>query len=244
MHTPPYAAVSLVITSCGRLDLLEKTVHSFLENNSYRIAKAILIEDSGDSSVYDQARERFGSIFDEIICNDPKLGQIASIDMAYACAETLYMFDCEYDWIFFRKGFIEESLAVLLEDERIVTVWLRELWDTNKHRVGRDILYTKKGVMFRTLASGNGGDWHGFTFNPGLRRLADYEKLKSFTDVGHEYEINVRYWELGFYAAILEQGATEHIGWKRSERKKEIGSHSKRRTWLQKRLGLNRGKRA
>lgn len=232
--------VSLVITSCGRLDLLERTLNSFREHNSYPIARTILIDDSGDAAIYERLHNEFGACFDEILCNDPKLGQIASIDRAYARVDTPYIFHCEDDWLFYRKGFIEESMSVLAEDERIVTVWLRELWDADKHRIGRDIRHTVDGIMFRELAADNGSDWHGFTLNPGLRRLADYEQVKPFTAVGHEYEINIRYWELGFYAAILEQGATEHIGWKRSERKKEIGSQGRRRTWLQKRLGLNK----
>ncbi|GAB3680692.1 glycosyltransferase family A protein [Salinisphaera aquimarina] len=234
--------VSLVITSCGRLDLLERTLRSFNAHNSYPIAQTILIDDSGDKDVYRRIAEEFGDAFDEILYNEPKLGQIASIDRAYSHVRSPYIFHCEDDWLFFRKGFIEESLSVLDEDERIVTVWLRELWDANKHRIGRDIRRTDDGVMYRELATDNGTDWHGFTLNPGLRRRADYERIKPFTDVGHEYEINIRYWELGFHAAILEQGATEHIGFTRSERKKEIGSQGPRRTWLQKRLGLNKSR--
>ena len=38
--------VSLVITSCGRFDLLKKTLDSFFEKNTYPIKKIIIIEDS------------------------------------------------------------------------------------------------------------------------------------------------------------------------------------------------------
>ena len=39
--------LSIVITSCGRPDLLEKTIDSFLLHNTYPIKKWIITEDSG-----------------------------------------------------------------------------------------------------------------------------------------------------------------------------------------------------
>ncbi|MES1926322.1 glycosyl transferase [Salinisphaera sp. T31B1] len=220
--------VSLVVTSCGRLDLLEQTMRSFLAFNRYPIRKAILVEDSADADTYARVRVDFADMFDEVLCNDPKKGQIASIDHAYAHVDTPYIFHCEDDWLFLRGGFIEESLSVLERDPSLITVWLRELWDTNKHRIERDIHYTPKGVMYRNVAVEDELDWHGFTFNPGLRRLSDYQRIQPFTAVGHEYEINKRYWELGYHAAILERGAVEHLGHRRSERKKELGQDRRR----------------
>jgi hypothetical protein len=38
--------VTLVITSCNRIDLLKKTIASFERFNTYPIKKAIIIEDS------------------------------------------------------------------------------------------------------------------------------------------------------------------------------------------------------
>ena len=38
--------VSLVITSCGRFDLLKRTLDSFFEKNTYPIKKIIITEDS------------------------------------------------------------------------------------------------------------------------------------------------------------------------------------------------------
>ena len=37
--------VTVVITSCGRLDLLDKTLSSFMEFNTYPIEKFIIIDD-------------------------------------------------------------------------------------------------------------------------------------------------------------------------------------------------------
>jgi len=38
--------VSLVITSCGRFDLLERTLDSFFKYNTYPIKEVIITEDS------------------------------------------------------------------------------------------------------------------------------------------------------------------------------------------------------
>ncbi|MBK6807259.1 MAG: hypothetical protein IPG84_21505 [Betaproteobacteria bacterium] len=49
----------------------------------------------------------------ELIVNDPPVGQMTSIDRAYALVDTPYVFHCEDDWRFFRSGFVEESRVVL-----------------------------------------------------------------------------------------------------------------------------------
>ena len=42
-----YKEVSVVVTSCNRPDLLEKTLDSFNDFNTYPIKKFIVIDDSG-----------------------------------------------------------------------------------------------------------------------------------------------------------------------------------------------------
>ena len=105
-------AYSVVITSCGRFDLLRATIASLLPHLEVRPAKIIIVEDSCDTAVAD-AVQGFDGEF-EILVNPVKLGQIASIDRAYDLIETPYIFHCEDDWEFFRSGFITES-AVLLQ---------------------------------------------------------------------------------------------------------------------------------
>jgi uncharacterized protein YecA (UPF0149 family) len=71
--------------------------------------------------------------------------------------------------------------------------------------------------------------WHGFSFNPGLRRLSDYRKLGSYSGqkltitnvvpltaaaaMPYEVETNLFYYRLGYHAVILDQtGYVRHIG--------------------------------
>lgn len=234
-------SVSLVVTSCGRVDLLQRTIESFRRHNTFPISQSILIEDSCDESVYDRISSAFDGIFDTIILNESKLGQIKSIDAAYRQVESPYIFHCEDDWLFFRPGFIEDSFSVLETDTPTLMVWLRDQTEFAAERIGSDKLYTKQGVAYRDIVAEANPNWHGFTFNPGLRRYADYVRIRPFDHVGEEYEINKRYHELGYRAAILENPAVEHIGQLRSIRRQAMEAElPKPRTWLQKRLGLNK----
>lgn len=203
--------ITLVLTSCGRQELLSRTIHSFNHYNTYPIAKFILIEDSANQRMADFVSATFGKQF-EIIINPKNIGLIKSIDKAYAKVETPYIFHCEDDWVFFRDGFIQESLSILESDPHIFQVWLRHHWDCSSHPIEQNILQTKNGVQYRRLKQNYNNDWHGFSFNPGLRRLSDYKKIGRYTEIGHELEINHRFKQLGFYSVILEESAVVHIG--------------------------------
>ena len=49
--------VSLVITSCGRFDLLERTLDSFFEYNTYPIKKVIITEDSTEGKKLEKKKQ-------------------------------------------------------------------------------------------------------------------------------------------------------------------------------------------
>ena len=56
--------------------------------------------------------------------NKTKKGQIQSIVEAYKLIKTPYIFHCEDDWVYTRKGFIKDSLKILDYDSKIIQVWL------------------------------------------------------------------------------------------------------------------------
>lgn len=204
--------ISFVITSCGRIDLLKRTIESFLQYNTYPIKEFIIIDDSLDTETHEFINKTYGATF-KIILNKEKLGHIKSVDKLYSLIKTPYIFHCEDDWIFFRNGFIEDSLEVLKKDNKIICVWLRDLWDTNNHPVSRNILSTNNGVLYRKMSRNFG--CFGFSFNPGLRRLKDYNVIAPFYKIGHEVDIGLKYQTMNYWGVILEQSAVEHIGWDR-----------------------------
>ena len=222
--------ITAVITSCGRLDLLKKTIHSFNRYNTFHISHMIVIDDSGDKlehwkmQVY-LDRIDFSNIYKvKFIANEENIGQVRSIDKAYSEVTTPYIFHCEEDWEFYKHGFLEKSLEVLKADEKIITVWLRELTDTNTHPYDPTV-YTANQVQYHLLSLNFQNIWHGFTWNPGLRRKSDYDLIKPFIQYGEgqeaaiaECHVGQEYKNLGFRGAILTEGAVRHAGGKESTR--------------------------
>ena len=206
--------VTVVITSCDRFPLLAATLSSFDTYNSYPINKIIIIEDSGNHELYKYIPKHWAEHC-QIIINEQKLGQIKSIDLAYSYVETEYIFHCEDDWVFYRDGFIEDSLKILKQDSSILQVWLRSFEnDVSQyypfHSLG--IQRNIDGIEYHDLESSH-DVWKGFSFNPGLRRLKDYLKIAPFVSIGHEAEIAIKYHSLNYYSVILKNNAVSHIGW-------------------------------
>lgn len=211
--------VTLVLTSCGRFNLLKKTLDSLKKNNTYPIHKIIITEDSGNKEVFSYIPEEWADHC-EIIINNPKLGQMKSIDLAYSKVTTDFIFHCEDDWLFYRAGFIEDSMSILNSDPNILQVWLRDYQtDIKKHYPFHSLGIEEKvdNIPYFKLKS-NHAIWTGFSLNPGLRRLADYYKVAPFDNSVssniREGEIATLYNKLNMYAVILKDSAIKHIGWK------------------------------
>lgn len=201
--------VTVVLTSCGRFDLLEQTVDSFFRHNTYPLYEFILIEDSGKELPYFLRNYNIN-----VIKNKENLGQVRSIDLAYSKVMSEYIFHCEDDWFFYRDGFIEESIKILDFDKKIINVWIRDKSDTNGHP------YQNAG-FFYIMSNNYKNKWHGFTWNPGLRRLSDYKLIGKYSDHTNfnrhypflsEIKIGKIYNGLGYYAAMTKNGYVKHIG--------------------------------
>ena len=67
-----YDEITLCISSCGRLHLLEQTLESISQFNTYPIVKSIIIDDSGKEQNWDPIVELLDEISDshEIIINE------------------------------------------------------------------------------------------------------------------------------------------------------------------------------
>jgi GT2 family glycosyltransferase len=225
--------ITFVLTSCNRPDLLEITLTSFFRYNDYPLKRYIVIDDGGKPGCNDFLKEKFPNV--EFIYNETNTGQIKSIDKAYGLVDTPWIFHCEEDWQFYRGGFISESLNILKENPKVITVWLRAHNDTNNYPFSEKLNKAGQNTFFRIFRhdflteNGDLYKWHGFTFNPGLRRRSDwsrygvYDKLK-ITIEGSEIKneeagLSLFYALQGYVAVILsndETGYVRHTGWDRS----------------------------
>lgn len=205
--------VTFVLTSCKRFDLLEQTIRSFLKYNTYPIEEYIFIEDSPEIEKLTLVLNKFPEIKFKALFNNPQLGQLRSIDRAYSHVKTEFIFHCEDDWLFYKSGFIEKSFSVLLENKKLINVWLREQNDTNNHPLELDVHETTDGVPYKYLTTNFQGGFHGFTFNPGLRRIKDYELIKPYANWPDEIDLSNEYYhKYQFRGAILTDGYVKHLG--------------------------------
>ncbi len=207
--------VTFVLTSCGRFDLLERTLSSFFEYNDAPIARYLIVEDSADETIHKVIAKFPYNI--ELIINRPKLGQLASIDLAYSTVVTPYIFHCEDDWEFTRSGFIQESMCLLEAFEDVIMVALRSPEDAPPEALEQPV-ENCHGISFRRMSSASHPEWFGMSFNPGLRRLKDYRRVGSYVAIGEEKNLSVHYKSLGYRMVMLEDGGVFHLGNNRTVR--------------------------
>lgn len=170
--------VTVCITSYNRFDALSKTIDSFLEFNSYPIEEIIVIEDSTNIKMKEKVLKKYGNVIN-FIFNEKNIGQVKSIDKIYSLVKTPYIFHIEDDYIFYKSQFIEHSLVILENCLNIHQVWIRGHMlkpDQQPYFLESEIKQVED-VRFKMVKSPNLGDWTGFSFNAGLRRLSDYKNM-------------------------------------------------------------------
>jgi hypothetical protein len=217
MSTEPVSrpTVTAVVTSCRRFDLLERTLRSFLEHNDYPLDELIVIEDSDDRGVY-AMEPLLQGVRHRIILNGANIGQIASIDNAYAEVRADYIFHMEDDWLFTEEGFIAGAVEILQNEPRAVMATVRD--DADMPRYVRSLRTRQAATARYKLAFPELHFlWHTFTFNPGLRRTKDYRALPGgYAAIGDEMALSRHYKALNRDMAWMIGGGARHIGDARS----------------------------
>jgi len=203
--------VTVILTSCGRFDLLRITLESFFKHNTYDVKEFIIYEDSAMQVPVEFAKD---FPFIKWLCPVESHGQIEALDTLWSLVKTTYAFHMEDDWLFTRPGFIEDSMAVMETNPKILMCWLKGLEDKNNHpiewRTGAHGIFKTSPTLWA---------WH--RFNPALKRKSDYDLIAPFskhtTFDKHkgwksEAAISQVYNKLGFTAAMLGHEYIKHIG--------------------------------
>lgn len=202
--------VTLVITSCNRIDNLQKTIKSFLFFNTYKLKRVVHIEDGQCIESLNYVKNVFSDCEVISIFNQDNIGQLNSIDKAYKYVDTEYIFHLEEDWTFLDYSFIEYSLGVLQKYRNVVFVSLRAFDDQNRHPVQsyNDNFFFLK--PFWKLV------WVGFGFNPSLRRLSDYKSVSKYGGINkRETGIGLFYYLVRKQLVLVSKTKSfvEHNGW-------------------------------
>jgi hypothetical protein len=207
-------AIDVILTSFNRLDLLKVTLDSFFKHNTYPITSFTIYDDYGWDKMTVQQRNKLidlvGNYEVQLVCGTQRIGQIQAIDTLVKNVTTPYYFHMEDDWEFIRPNFIQDSIEVLEQHPEIIQCWLRGHDDTNGHPI------IKHNGLFSYMSTKY--EWKGFSFNPAVRRLADYTPYNDICqfnpkDPAHSEKIIGNYYhKKGFRACILNHAYVRHIG--------------------------------
>ncbi|MDE0716306.1 MAG: glycosyltransferase family A protein [Rhodospirillaceae bacterium] len=220
MTTPPKPEApiepyTVVLTSCGRFDLLERTLASLLPRLEGPVEEVHVIEDSGNRAVADVVRQFDGfraPIYTMV--NTPKLGQVRSIDRLYSRVETEWLFHCEDDWEFFGSRFISQSFFLLQEFPNFSMVTPRDPAGFHPEYFFSEQT-AASGVRYRMANPARARRFAGLMFSPGLRRMREYRIVGPYARlsvVPTEPVVGRVYRELGYRVAALAEPAVRHIG--------------------------------
>lgn len=215
---------SLCITSCQRHDLLQSTIESFLETCEQPPREILICEDGPEQEMPAFLR-RFAHLGLRWICNTKRMGQIYSADrlMQESNQTHQYIFWAEDDWAFSGSNWLQKSFDILEKYPEIIQVSLRGS-ECNGHP-----LVKADPLPFLIQQS----DWNGFgsfSFNPGLRRRNDYNRIGSYQQhgglgvggFGPERELSKLYNKLGYRIAVLDEVFARHTGDGRSKASQAI----------------------
>lgn len=199
-------SVTVTITACDRLDLLERTLRSFLKYNTYPIERFVVRDDSGLQDVWRDTSKLLDSLDIQFTLLDRgQVGQAKSIDLLMKEVQTPYVFHLEDDWEFDRPGFIEDCFAVIDWENK----WG---WGTNGDFSQVRVRHHDDGSATQKETFPNGLAYHCtnhlFSFNPHLRKtdLIDKFEGKNETILGEWVK------EKKLKTLWLKEGACRHIG--------------------------------
>jgi hypothetical protein len=193
---------------------------------SYAVDEILVGEDSGLADAQGRLEEVFFplSIPTRFFVHANRRGIASSMDELFRNVRTPYILHLEDDWVCTAVAgdFIERSILILEDNPQILQVGLRPPFDGHPPEEG---LLESGQARYRLLKTGVASTWHGYSNNPNVRRIREYELLPAgyafferSNSVLTEAEIGKFYFERGFVAAVLCQpdAGFVHIGVSRS----------------------------
>jgi hypothetical protein len=198
--------LTVVLTSCGRFDLLEETVASFLEH--FDTDRIVIADDAGDTG----AAARFDSKFPqaEMRVNAPKLGQMRSIDALYASVQTPYVVHLEDDWRFLGGVDLDKVVRFLEVRPDVSVVCIGYRFDERFKQSARKT--TQDGIDYWVWDLDAHPKWFSYSFNPSVGRLALWREIGPYARFKTEEDLSQFVKARGTRIAMLIPSVAEHIG--------------------------------
>lgn len=201
------ARLTTLLTSCGRFDLLEQTVASFLEH--FEPGKIIIAEDSEKSGEAAAFARKFPSV--EMRVNLPKLGQLRSIDALYATISTPYVVHLEDDWGFTRSLDLDSVVHFLETRPDISVVCIaNRIYDPRYAKSARKTQHG--GIDYLVWDLDAHPKWFSYSFNPSIARMALWREFGPFAPYVTEEDLSLFCKARGMRIAMVTPGIADHIG--------------------------------
>jgi glycosyltransferase involved in cell wall biosynthesis len=214
VHTveQPDSEITAFILSCNRLDLLAQTVQSFLATKDLA-TKIVMVDDSGEPGVFDKLVSSYGH-FADIVCFPENRGLWWAKDFMVSFCSTKYIFYVEEDWLFLNNGYLQKSLKILEDHREIGSIDLS--WRTFEDE-GYDAYYPEliDGEFFRKKPwqiSPSHYHWFCWQGSPNLKRREDLLLLGRVEKYYTEWNIDRKFFALGFRGAYLKDRYVTHLG--------------------------------
>lgn len=217
--------LTLTITSCKRLELLTKTLNSFLENclDLDMISEIILVDDGSNVKELEKIislLEKFNKPYIMVYKSELNKGHVESLNILWDYIKTDYIIHLEDDWLFTKKdNFILKSMQIMNEDNTIKQVLLRTNPDIMA--VDQTTLLTNKGLEYIKYNYKGTGHldrlgrvaWPSFNLNPSIINFKDVKTLGYFPKIYcFEYNYSLGFRRAGFNVAYYPENYCEHLG--------------------------------
>lgn len=218
IHTveQPDSDTTTFVLSCNRLDLLEVTMNSFLATRDYE-TKMVMVDDSAEEGVFEYLVEKYGHMAD-IICFPRNRSQWWAMDFMVSYCDTEYIFYLEEDWEFERSGYLNKSKQILQKYREIGTVDISNRtfeWegiDSYEKELIDGEFYWKKPWRITDYHL----SWYGWIGSPNLKRRDDLIRLGRIEKWHNEWNIDRKFYALGYRAVFLKDQYLHHLGDHRS----------------------------
>lgn len=199
--------VTVCVTSCGRLDLLARTLESFRRYNAG--GRYLISEDSCDAAVIAEVTRAYPE--SRVLSGEIRLGLMGSMDRLYSVVETPYIFHLEDDWDFDAPVDWQAAIALLEARPDIANVNLRVFEEIKpRHRAKSDPLRFQ-GRDFAIMRPEAHPEYYAWSSNPGLITRKLYERYAPFNRVIHDRMSGLMKQD-GLTMAYLLPGVARHSG--------------------------------
>lgn len=199
--------LTTVLTSCGRFDLLEETVATFLEH--FDTDQIIVAEDSGKDVEAGAFAGKISAV--DMRANVPKLGQLRSIDALYATLQTPYVLHLEDDWDFTASIDLDSVIGLLEARPDISVVCIaHRIYDGRYAKSAHALRHD--GIDYLVWDLDAHPKWFSYSFNPSIARLDLWRECGPFARFVTEENLSQFCKARGMRIAMVTPGIADHIG--------------------------------